>query len=241
MYDSVKTKSKILIVEDEESLALGLEYNLKEENYSVVIAKDGREALEIFETEKFDLIIIDIMLPYYNGFELVEIIRKKEPRIPLLILTAKSKNEDKIKGFELGVDDYLTKPFHLEELLLRIKRMLKRRSWYTTEGSNFVYKFGENKIDFEKMECYGKSKTYQLTQNEIMVLKYLIDNKGKIVSRKDLLENVWHVSPEIETRTVDIFISRLRKYCEDNPSEPRYIKSIRGVGYIFEDCNESII
>ena len=236
MAVNAEKKSRILIVEDEESLAVGLEYNLIEEGYEVKIAKDGREALTIFENEKFDLIILDIMLPYLNGFEIAEIVKEQEPQLPLLILTAKTKNEDKMKGLELGADDYLTKPFHLEELLLRIKGMLKRKAWYKTIiDENPVYSFGPNEVNFQTLIFRTPKGSYQLTQNEAMVIRYLIDNKGKIVSRKELLENVWHVSPEIETRTVDNFISRLRKYCEADPSNPKYIKSIRSVGYIFEE------
>ncbi|MBU1101482.1 MAG: response regulator transcription factor [Bacteroidetes bacterium] len=229
-------KNKILIVEDEESLAIGIEYNLLEEGFSVSIAKDGKEALEYFQNEPFDLIILDVMLPYYNGFELAEIIRQKDPRVPIIMLTAKSKNEDRIKGLEVGADDYLTKPFHMKELLLRITGMLKRKSWYKAVAEeNPILIFGDNEVNFTNLTCKTKRGDYNLTQNEAMVLKYLFDNKGKAVSRKELLENVWQVNPEIETRTVDIFISRLRKYIEPDPSKPIYIKSLRGVGYIVED------
>lgn len=228
-------KEKILLVEDEESLAIGIEYNLQEEGYEVVIAKDGREALSSFQHDQFDLIILDVMLPYYNGFELAEIMRKNNSQIPIIMLTAKSKNEDRIKGLEMGADDYLTKPFHMKELLLRITGMLKRKNWYKTiTDENPILIFGENEVNFTNLTCKTKDKKYDLTQNEAMVLKYLFDNKGKAVSRKELLENVWQVNPEIETRTVDIFISRLRKYIEPNPSKPTHIKSVRGVGYIIE-------
>jgi DNA-binding response OmpR family regulator len=227
---------KILIVEDEESLAVGLEYNLNEEGYETIIAKNGKEALEIFENNKFDLIVLDIMLPFYDGFEITEIVRKKNPQIPILMLTAKTKNEDKLKGLELGVDDYLTKPFHLDELLLRIKGMLKRKAWYKNiDQNNSVYNIGSNKINFHNLTFTKEEKVYQLTHSEIMILKYLIDKKGKIVSRKELLENVWNVSPEVETRTIDIFISRLRKHLEPDPQNPKYIKSVRGIGYIFNE------
>ena len=236
MDDIVKEKSKILLVEDEESLAIGLEYNLTQENYSVMRAKDGREAVELFEKEDFDLIILDIMLPYLNGFEVAEIVRKQSVQIPILMLTAKTGFQDKITGLELGADDYITKPFHLQELLLRVKGMLKRKKWYQSvisEETKFC--FGENEIDFENLNCKTPNGIVRLTQNEAMVMKYLIDRRGKIVSRKELLENVWHVSPEIETRTIDNFIVRLRRYFEPNPSRPIYIKSIRGAGYTLEE------
>jgi len=236
MKQNGTARSNILLVEDEQSLAIGLEYNFSEEGYSVTIAKDGREAIEIFEKDQFDLIVLDIMLPYFDGFEIAKVVRKKNPQIPILFLSAKANPEDKLKGLELGADDYLTKPFHLEELLLRIKGMLKRKAWYSTStASNPIFKLGDNEINFETLTCKSPKGTVRFTQNEIMVLKYLIDNKGKIVSREELLANVWNINPEIETRTVDIFISRLRKYLEIDPSKPVFIKSVRGAGYILEE------
>ena len=233
-------KDKILLVEDEESLAIGLEYNLTEEGYTVKIAKDGKEAIDLFASEEFDLIVLDIMLPHYNGFEVAENVRGKSPQIPILMLTARTGTDDKIKGLEVGADDYLTKPFHLNELLLRIKGMLKRKNWYKSAASEVpVFRFGQNEIDFDNLKARTIAGEIQLTQIEAMVLKYLIDNKGKVVSRKELLGKVWHVNPEVETRTVDNFIARLRKYFEPDPSNPVYIKSVRGAGYIFEyKCNE---
>lgn len=228
-------KYKILLVEDEESLALGLEYNLLEEGYEVKWAKDGKEGVAFFESDQFDLIILDIMLPYLNGFEISSKIREKDPQLPILMLTARKGAEDKIKGLELGADDYMTKPFNLNELLLRIKGMLKRKEWYTNIGSiPKLFAFGKNKIDFENLKCETGEKKFNLTQQEAMVLKYLIENKGRVVSRKELLEKVWNVNPEIETRTVDNFISRLRKYFEPDHTDPIFIKSVHGAGYIFE-------
>lgn len=235
MSDESLNQSKILLVEDEENLALGLEYNLTEEGYKVTIAKDGREALKCFDENKFDLIILDIMLPYYDGFEIAKYVREKDPQMPILMLTARTKVEDRVKGLEIGADDYLTKPFHLKELLLRIKGMLKRKSWYqSTLSENPVYKFGSNEINFENLMCKNEKSQFQLTQYEAMVMKYLIENKNKVVSRKELLENVWNLNPEVETRTVDNFIVRLRKYFEPNPSDPVYIVSVRSAGYIFQ-------
>ncbi len=227
---------RILLVEDEESLAMGLEYNLKEEGYSVTIAKDGKEALGIFEREEFDLIILDIMLPYIDGFEIARRLRKQMPQLPILMLTARTGPKDRVKGLEIGADDYLTKPFHLPELLLRVKGMLKRRTWYKSITDNRpVYHFGENEIDFRNLTCRSGNREFQLTQQEAMVIRYLIENKDKIVSRKELLENVWNVSSETETRTVDNFISRLRKYFEPDPGNPVHIKSVRGAGYMFSE------
>jgi len=236
MDDNSYKESKILLVEDEKTLAVGLEFNLVEEGYLVEWAKDGREAVSLFESGNFDMIILDIMLPYFDGFEIAEIVRKANPQMPILMLTARTSNGDKVKGLELGADDYITKPFHLNELLLRVKRMLKRKAWYKEVTLNQPkFSFGNNEINFENLKCKCGKKELKLTPHEAMVLKYLINNKGKIVSRKELLEKVWHLNPDIETRTVDIFISRLRNYFEEDPSNPVYIKSVRGAGYVFEE------
>ena len=236
MNNSTFEKHRILLVEDEENLAIGLQYNLTEEGFIVELAKDGREALKIFETKEVDLIILDIMIPYLDGFEIARRVRKKDPQMPILMLTARTTREDKVKGLELGADDYITKPFHLEELLLRVNGMIKRKTWYKVVTSEKpVVSFGKNKINFENLTCSNANSNFTLTPQEAMVMKYMIENKGKIVSRKELLENVWHMNPDIETRTVDNFVARLRKYFEVNPSKPVYIKSVRSAGYMFED------
>jgi DNA-binding response OmpR family regulator len=229
-------ESKILLVEDEKTLAVGLEFNLVEEGYLVEWAKDGREAVNLFESNNFDMIILDVMLPYIDGFEIAKMVRKVNPQMPILMLTARTSKGDMVKGLELGADDYITKPFHLKGLLLRVKGMLKRKAWYQKATSDEpVYNFGGNKINFESLNCKNSKEEFKLTPQEAMVLKYLIDNKGKIVSRRELLEKVWHMNPDIETRTVDNFIVRLRKYFEPDPSKPLYFKSVRGAGYVFED------
>lgn len=228
-------KSRILLVEDEENLAHGLEYNLTAEGYIITLARDGREALKFFEENKFDLIILDIMLPFFNGFEIAQKVRETQPQMPILMLTARTQIEDRVKGLELGADDYLTKPFHLKELLLRIKGMLKRKNWYQKVViDNPVYKFGNNEINFENLKCTKGKKEFQLTSYEAMIMKYLIENKDKVVTRKELLENVWNMNPDIETRTVDNFIARLRKHFEDDPSDPKFIVSVRSAGYMFQ-------
>jgi len=228
--------SHILLAEDEENLAAGLEYNLTHEGYQVTWAKDGKIALESIKKITFDLIILDVMLPFYDGFKLAEIIRERFPQMPILMLTARTAIKDRIKGLELGADDYLTKPFHLEELLLRVKGMLKRKQWYSDISQvGPVVQFGDNTINFETLICKTRKQAIRLTPHEAMVLKYLIQHKGKIVSRKELLEKVWHVSSEVETRTVDIFVARLRKYFEPEPSKPVYFQSVRGAGYLFSD------
>lgn len=229
-------KQKIMLVEDEESLAVGLKFNLGEEGYEVSHARDGREALEFYEKENYDLIILDVMLPYVNGFEVAEQIRKKNPQLPILMLTARTRKEDKIHGLELGADDYMTKPFHLDELLLRVKGMLRRKEWYVQAVNNSpIFTFGNNKINFETLICNCGDKEIRLTPHEAMAMQFLIEHKGKPVSRKELLEKVWNITSEVETRTVDNFIVRLRKYFEEDPANPKYIKSVRGVGYMFED------
>jgi len=155
--------------------------------------------------------------------------------MPILMLTARTQVEDRVKGLELGADDYLTKPFHLKELLLRIKGMLKRKSWYQKVViENPVYRFGINEINFENLKCISGKKEFQLTSYEAMIMKYLIENKDKVVTRKELLENVWNMNPEVETRTVDNFIVRLRKHFEEDPSNPKYIVSVRSAGYLFQ-------
>ena len=234
MENNIYQGKKILLVEDEETLAVGLEYNLKEEGYLIDWAKDGKQALEQFYSNEYDLIILDIMLPFFDGFEIAEKIRTKFPQMPILMLTARTSFEDKVRGLELGADDYMTKPFHLQELLLRIKAMLKRKTWYKTSSElQPVFEFGNNMVNFENLICSCGNKKIILTQREAMVLKYLIEKEGLIVSRKELLENVWHTSPDVETRTVDNFISRLRKYFEPDPNNPVYIKSVRSAGYTF--------
>ncbi len=228
-------KAKILLVEDQESLATSLEYNLQEEGYAVTWVKDGKRALEQIGHAGFDLIILDIMLPYVDGYTVAARVREQDSRIPVLFLTARTTTKDRIKGLKAGADDYLTKPFHLEELLLRVQGMLKRKSWYKDENKDLpVYHFGNNEVNFKNLICKAGDKKIRLTSHEALLLKYLIDNKGQVVSRKELLEKVWNISSDIDTRTVDNFIARLRKYFENDPDNPVFIKSVRGVGYIFE-------
>jgi len=235
MNDEQLEKSRILLVEDEENLALGLEYNLTADGYLVTIARDGKEAIKFFNENEFDLIVLDIMLPYFNGFEIAKHVREKHPQMPILMLTARTQTEDRVKGLELGADDYLTKPFHLKELLLRIKGMLKRKSWYQKVVIDKpIYRFGDSEINFENFKSRKGRNEFQLTSYEAMIMKYLIENKDKVVTRKELLENVWNMNPDIETRTVDNFIARLRKHFEDDPSDPKYIVSVRSAGYIFQ-------
>ena len=230
--------SKILLVEDEDTLAIGLEYNLTEEGFQVTWVNDGKKALESIQKEKFDLIILDIMLPYLDGFEVAKKVRKDYPRMPILMLTARTGVKDRIYGLEIGADDYLTKPFHLKELMLRVQGMLRRSTWYESVTDKApVFRFGSNEVNFNTLKCNAGDKEIQLTMHEAMLLKYLIDNSGKAISRKELLEKVWQINPDIETRTVDNFIARLRKYFELEPEIPTFIKSVRGVGYMFVESD----
>jgi DNA-binding response OmpR family regulator len=224
----------ILLVEDEESLGKVLTFNLTAEGYQVIWVKDGKSALAEFRNKRIDLIILDIMIPFLDGFKVAEEIRKSDPQVPILILTARSQLGDRLKGLELGADDYMTKPFHLQELLLRVQRMLIRKSWYTSSiDGKPEWKIGDVQIHFETLILKKGDKQIQLTLHEAMVLKYLIEHRNKIVSRRELLKEVWNVDEEMETRTVDNFIVRLRKFIEPDPKHPRYIISIRGVGYKF--------
>ncbi len=224
----------LLLVEDEDSLAAGLEFNLQEEGYSVVRARDGREAIDIFAPDRFDLIVLDLMLPYVDGFEVAERIRSVSPQVPILMLTARGAPRDRVRGLGAGADDYLTKPFHLEEFLLRVKGMLRRKSWYRklTELKRY-YSSGDIEIDFGDLTGRSGSRRFSLTPLEAALLRYLIDNENRVVPRDELLEQVWGIASSVETRTVENFIVRLRKHLEVNPSRPLHIRTIRGAGYVF--------
>lgn len=228
------SEPRILLVEDEESLAVGLQFNLQQEGYAVQRAADGREALEYFAQQSFDLIILDLMLPYVDGYEVAQTIRARSPQLPILMLTARTTAKDRVQGLEAGADDYVIKPFHLRELLLRVKGMLKRKQWYQdVTQEEPVYHFGDNAIDFASLTAKTRKQEFQLTAREAMVMKYLVEHEGRVVSRKELLENVWQVESTVKTRTVDAFIARLRKYFEDDPKHPEFITSVREVGYQF--------
>lgn len=226
-------KFTILLVEDEENLATGLSFNLKEEGYSVILAKDGREAMTKVEEGEFDLVVLDVILPYFSGYEILTKIRLLHPRLPVIILTAKLEVGDRVKGLELGADDYLTKPFHLKELLLRIKGMLRRFSWYEEKQLVEKYFFGKNWVDFRTLETKTISGDRILTAREAQLLRVFIENEGEILNRERLLEEVWGYPPDMVTRTVDAFIARLRSYFESDPKKPVHIISIRSLGYKF--------
>lgn len=225
---------KILLVEDEKHLAKGLSFNLKKEGYKVTLAEDGVAALDCLGKDEFDMMILDLMLPKMSGLEVIKKVRETNIRFPVLMLTAKSTDEDRTLGFEAGADDYLTKPFHLPELLLRVKGILRRKDWYEEPVRNLEYfEFDNMWVDFKTGKAKGCEGEFYLTTKEVLVMILLITNRGKVVTREELLEKVWGYSPNTETRTVDNFISRLRKYFEKKPQKPRYIVTIREKGYQF--------
>jgi len=233
-------KHHILLVEDEESLAAGLEFNLIEEGYAVSRAGDGREALRKFAENTFDLIILDIMLPFVDGFDVAKEMRQTDPQLPILMLTARTQAEDRVRGLELGADDYLVKPFNLDELLARIKGMLRRKAWYRQISSEAPeLQVGACTVNFDTLHCFSDTAEFTLTPREAMLLRYLVDHAGTIVSRKELLEHVWDIHVDIDTRTVDNFIARLRKYFEPDPKKPVFIKSVRSAGYVFTNDTEN--
>lgn len=226
----------ILLVEDEKHLAKGLSYNLKKEGYRVTVAEDGVAALDCLKNDQFDMMILDLMLPRMGGMEVIRKVRETNLRFPVLMLTAKSTDDDRTEGLEAGADDYLAKPFHLPELLLRVKGILRRKDWYEGPVKDLEhFEFGDMWVDFTTGKAKGCEGEFVLTSKEVMVMNLLIAHRGKVVSREELLEKVWGYDPNTETRTVDNFISRLRKYFEKKPQKPRYILTIREKGYQFSE------
>lgn len=232
------TGKRILIIEDDEHIAEGLDLNLSLQGYDVSVAGDGGTGLARWTTFSPDLIVLDIMLPGIDGLSVLKKIRETDERVPILILSAKGAADDKIKALACGVDDYLAKPFNLDEFLLRIERLITRSSWYDNmNGASQVpirYEFGSNQIDFSTFTARGPGGQIALTEQEVKLLKLFIANQGKPLSRKKLLEVGWGYSRRISTRTVDNFIVRFRKYFEENPRKPIYFKSLRSVGYVFD-------
>ncbi len=227
---------KILLVEDEKHLAKGLSFNLKREGYKVTLAEDGVAAIDCLGKDEFDMMILDLMLPKMSGMEVIKKVRETNIRFPVLMLTAKSTDEDRTLGLEAGADDYLTKPFHLPELLLRVKAILRRKDWYEEPVRNLEYfEFDNMWVDFKTGKARGCEGEFYLTAKEVLVMNLLIANRGKVVTREELLDKVWGYSPNTETRTVDNFISRLRKYFEKKPQKPRYIVTVREKGYQFTE------
>jgi DNA-binding response OmpR family regulator len=226
---------RVLVVEDEAHLATGIKFNLELEDYEVAVVGDGAEAISLLAREKgrFDLVILDVMLPGVDGFEVVDRMRKSGDFTPVLMLTAKSLPEDVVHGLEAGADDYLAKPFDLTVLLARIKGLLRRRDWARGAGVDGPQRvtIGTAEVDFTSFEVRAGEKVHQLTLLEAMLLKLLAQHAGRIVSKALILEKVWNVSPDTQTRAVDNFILRLRRYLEPDPARPRYLHTVRGAGY----------
>ncbi len=225
---------RILLVEDEENIREAVKLNLELEDYEVVATGEGRQALQLVGGQHFDLIILDIMLPEVNGLEICEQIRLTNREVPIIFLTARDSAPDRIAGLRKGADDYLTKPFNLEELLLRIYNLL-RRSHKQVEVAADSYAFGGNRVNFKTFEALGQEGPFLLTRKEAMLLKLLIDRHGEVVSRHQILQSVWGYDVFPSTRTIDNFILSFRKYFEEDPRQPRYFHSVRGVGYRFTD------
>jgi two-component system alkaline phosphatase synthesis response regulator PhoP len=231
--------ARILIVEDESHIADGLEFNLEAEGFETVIARTGREAVELLTdaTSEFDLVILDVMLPEMSGFEVARRTRASGNFVAILMLTAKDETADVVRGLEEGADDYLTKPFRLDELLARTKGLLRRRRWdgvEPDEGGPREIEFGDVRLLFDRFELVTPRGTVSLTAREMGLLRALVDREGEAVTRGELLEEVWGLKPDTRTRVIDSFIVRLRRYIEADPAKPRHILSVRGHGYRFE-------
>ena len=239
--------SVVLIVEDEQHLADGLKFNLEAEGYEVETVGDGETALELLahhpkppeqpeQPIQFDAVVLDVMLPGKDGFEVARELREAGQYVPILMLTARSRPEDVLRGFEAGADDYVPKPFDLAILLARLSGLLRRREWVRlTENSASVevFNFSGKTIDFSKLELRTSGRTVQLTLMEAELLRYFVKHEGRAVSRQKLLEDVWGLREDTDTRAIDNFIVRLRRYIEDDPSTPNHLLTVRGVGYRF--------
>jgi DNA-binding response OmpR family regulator len=233
--------SRVLIVDDEQHIADGLSYNLQAEGHDTVVASDGEQALQLLlgDDRDFDVVVLDVMLPGRDGFQVAAELRAAGQFVPILMLTARGRPEDVLSGFEAGADDYLPKPFELAILLARVRGLLRRRRWNeqdtppSADPQADTYSFAGRTLDFGAMEVRAQGKSYRLTQMESELLRYLVRNAGQAVSRGTLLEQVWGLHESTDTRAIDNFIVRLRRYIEDSPSTPRFLLTVRGVGYRF--------
>ncbi len=234
--------SRILVVEDEQHIADGLRFNLEAEGHDIAIATDGDQALDrlLEKNERFDAVILDVMLPGKDGFEVATALRAAGQFVPILMLTARGRPEDVLRGFEAGADDYLPKPFELAILLARVRGLLRRRQWNEQDAPApapdtvpDTYTFSGRTLDFRAMELHARNRSFQLTQMECDLLRFLVKNAGRPVSRRTILEDVWGLHEDTDTRAIDNFIVRLRRYLEDRPASPRFLQTVRGVGYKF--------
>ena len=251
--------SRILVIEDEKHLAEGLRFNLEAEGHTADLCGDGETAMRrlLKDNEHFDAIVLDVMLPGIDGFEVASALRKANNYVPVLILTARGRPEDVLEGFAAGADDYLAKPFDLQIFLARLQGLLRRSAWSASalkalakataggkhsastasssvaEAGGEVYPFNGKTLDFDTLELRSGKETVQLTLMEAKLLRHLIRNAGRVVSRKSILEDVWDLREDTDTRAIDNFIVRLRRYLEDDPGKPRHLRTVRGVGYKF--------
>jgi len=238
--------SKVLVVEDEQHLADGLRFNLEAEGYQVQVTETGEAALELLRADPsgYDVVVLDVMLPGKDGFSVMSEMRGAGQFVPTLILTARGHPSDVLKGFAAGADDYLTKPFDLSILIARIRGLIRRREWLAaslgggtttsaTPARPDVFTFGDKSVDFDRLELHVRDQVFPLTLMEANVLRYLIQHEGKPVSRKKMLEEVWNLHEDTDTRAIDNFIVRLRRYLENDPAKPRHVLTVRGVGYRF--------
>ncbi|MBI5859000.1 MAG: response regulator transcription factor [Sphingobacteriales bacterium] len=233
---SPEKKPSILLVEDEENLHEALKLNLELDGFDVTSAFDGVAALNAVQSEYFDLIILDVMLPEMDGINVTETIRLNNNEVPILILSAKNTSADRVLGLKKGADDYLTKPFNLEELLLRVHKLIEKNKKLQDKSTvGDTYSFGDNSIDFKAQEAIGKEGKISLSKKETMLLKLLIENKNEVVPREKILQAVWGYNVYPTTRTIDNFILSFRKYFEEDSRNPKYFHSVRGVGYKYSE------
>jgi len=232
--------SRILVVEDESHIAEGLRFNLEAEGHQVEIAGDGEDALDrlLVKNQLYDLVLLDVMLPGKDGFAVAHELRRRQNFAPILMLTARGRPEDVLKGFESGADDYLPKPFNLDILVARIGGLLRRKNWLqsaneTTPAAAEDFSFAGKRVDFQKLQLHNGKQVFQLTLMETELLRYLIRNGGRPVARKEILERVWDLKEDTDTRAIDNFIVRLRRYIENDPTKPKHLLTVRGLGYQF--------
>jgi DNA-binding response OmpR family regulator len=238
--------SHLLIVEDERHIAEGLRFNLEAERYAVDVAETGEAALEALERARFDAVVLDVMLPGISGFDVIAHMRQAGNLTPTLMLTARSQPDDVLHGFEAGADDYLTKPFELAILIARIRSLLRRTAWARAASADETpahpdtpgeprdqFEFAGKHVDFRLLELRVRGEVLRLTLMEVNLLRYLIEHEGAPVSRKTMLEAVWGLHEDTDTRAIDNFVVRLRRYIEDDPAKPRHLLTVRGVGYRF--------
>lgn len=226
--------SRVLIVEDEQHLADGLRFNLEAEGHEATITGDGESALELLlgDRQRYEAVILDVMLPGKDGFVVASELRSAGQYVPILMLTSRGRPEDVLRGFEAGADDYLPKPFELAILIARLRGLLRRGQWSRRQEPD-VFTFAGRTIDFQAMELRAKGTSHPLTVMECDLLRYLVKNAGQPVSRKAILGDVWGLDESTDTRAIDNFVVRLRRYIEDNPSNPKFLLTVRGVGYKF--------